>query len=1040
MAIARFHSTRFAAGLLLAATLLSMCRGSAQDNAAPAQGDAAASAQIPASVQAQLDKLQATLNAAHAAGDEKTEAQTLNLIGKAYFFMSDFPKALEFYDQALPIQRKTGNRGAEATTLTNLGVVYKNLGEEQKALDYFNQALAIERDANELHSEASTLTNIGTVYDDLGEKQKGLDYYNQGLDLFRKTGNRQGEATALNNIGYVYSDLGQKPKALEYFNQALPILREVGDRITEATTLSNIGIIYWGLGEQEQALRYYNHALEIERALGDRGNAAVTLNNIGDVYSDLGEMQKALEYLNQALPLLHEVGERGPEASALQNIGAIYYGLGQDEKSLQDYNQALSIFKQVGDRLGEAGTLIDIGNIYADGGRRQKGLEYLEQALSVSRDVGYRRGEAMALANIGATQIDLGDRRTALQSLDQALHIQIEIGDRGDEVFSLIELGDLYHELGEAQKELEYYDQALPIATANSDPLSEARIFHGLMRSQKTPHPVLAIFYGKQAVNLLQQVRGNIKGLDNQLQRSFFASKDDYYHDLADLLIAQGRYPEAQQVLDLLKQQEYSDYVRGEAADTLSPLALTPAEQQAEEEYQKSTADIVSLGAQWTELKNMSSRSPEQDEQFKQLSAKVNAASTGLNGFYDRMFVLFGKNTDDNNYKLKDVKGNVSVLERLIAKSPRTVALYTLVTSDHLCVIVITASITVARDFPISEADLNRKVADFEQALRDPARDPRPRARELYNILIAPLKADLEKAHADTLVWSLDGILRYIPMAALYDGKHYLVENYSTATVTPASFPYLAEKPDVSSLSVVAMGISRKYEDNLPALPAVVSELDDVVNDARVQGANGVLKGTILLDGQFTVKAMENELNANPGVVHIASHFVFQPGDDSKSYLLLAGKNDASNGYHMTVSDFRDNRNLMLLETDLLTLSACETGMSGNASNGREVDGLGMTAQDKGAKSVISSLWAVNDTSTGELMGDFYKRWSAGAGRVTKVEALREAQLDLLRGNVKPQAGASDRGFGTVKAEQNVPAGYAHPYYWAPFVLMGNWK
>ena len=142
------------------------------------------------------------------------------------------------------------------------------------------------------------------------------------------------------------------------------------------------------------------------------------------------------------------------------------------------------------------------------------------------------------------------------------------------------------------------------------------------------------------------------------------------------------------------------------------------------------------------------------------------------------------------------------------------------------------------------------------------------------------MKADLDQAKAETLVWSLDGVLRYVPMAALYDGKQYVVEKYNTVTITPASMANLEEKPDVSKLSAAAMGISRQYEEGLPALPAVAGELDDVVKDARVQGANGALPGTILLDGQFTEKAMEEQLSAKHGVVHIASHFVFKPGDD----------------------------------------------------------------------------------------------------------------------------------------------------------------
>jgi CHAT domain-containing protein len=313
-------------------------------------------------------------------------------------------------------------------------------------------------------------------------------------------------------------------------------------------------------------------------------------------------------------------------------------------------------------------------------------------------------------------------------------------------------------------------------------------------------------------------------------------------------------------------------------------------------------------------------------------------------------------------------------------------------------------------------------------------------AQELYKILIGPVKADLDQAQAETLVWSLDGALRYIPMAALYDGKKYLVESYNTVTLNPDGIDYLTDKPDLRNLSAAAMGISQEYEANLPSLPAVANELDDIVKDPKAQEAHGVLPGSILLDNQFTEKGMEKEMETSRSVVHIASHFVFKPGDNSKSYLLLAGKDAGGDGFHLTVADFSANQKLDLLDTDLLTLSACETGISSSASNGREVDGLGMTAQKKGAKAVISSLWAVDDASTGDLMADFYKRWAEGMGSVQKVEALRLAQLDLLLGRVTPDIGVGARGFSNAKTGRDVPAGFAHPYYWAPFVLMGNWK
>jgi len=863
--------------------------------------------------------------------------------------------------------------------------------------------------------------------------------WQQSFDLWQSLDDKYGQAISLYSLAAALDGTKEYKKALDYFNQAQLLLHAVGDRDGEAATLTNIGAVYSNLGENQKTLDYYNQSLPVYRAVGDRAGEANSRYVVGKVYDALGEKQKALESYELALPILRDTGNRAGEAITLINIGKVYSDLGEKQKALESYNQVLPILRAVGDRAGEARTLSNIGKVYADLGEKQKALDFYTQALPLSRVVGDREGEAATLNNIGAVYSALGEKQKALEYYSQVLPLSRAVGDREGEAATLNNIGAVYSALGEKQKALEYYTQALPLATAVNDPILESGISYNLMVSQRTPQPALAIFYGKQAVNLLQQVRGNIQGLDKELQKSFLASKNDYYRGLADLLIDQGRLPEAQQALDLLKQQEYSDYVRGGAGDTLSPLTLTPAEERAEADYQKSTAQLVSLGEQWARLKKIATRTPEEEKQFRDLSNQLDAASKGLDAFYARLYVLFGKDSAANK-QVADVKGDVSALEDQIAETSHTAALYTMVTADHYRVIVITATATVAREYAITGMELNKKVADFEQVLRNPGQDPKPLAQELYTILIGPVKADLDQAKAETLVWSLDGVLRYVPVAALYDGNQYVVENYNTVTITPASIAHLSEKPDVSNLSAAAMGISHQYEAGLPALPAVAVELGDVVKDANVQRANGALPGTILLDGQFTELAMEKQLDGRPNVVHIASHFVFKPGDDSQSYLLLAGKDEAGAGFHLTVADFRDNKNLALRHTDLLTLSACETGMSGSASNGREVDGLGTMAQLKGARAVISSLWSVNDASTGQLMGDFYKRWVDGAGKVTKVEALREAQLDLLLGRVTAAAGADGRGFARAKTGSEAPKGYAHPYYWAPFVLMGNWR
>jgi CHAT domain-containing protein len=296
---------------------------------------------------------------------------------------------------------------------------------------------------------------------------------------------------------------------------------------------------------------------------------------------------------------------------------------------------------------------------------------------------------------------------------------------------------------------------------------------------------------------------------------------------------------------------------------------------------------------------------------------------------------------------------------------------------------------------------------------------------------MSPIEKDLAGARAKTLVWSLDDVLRYVPMAALYDGKRYLVERYQNAVITTVSLGNLKDQPHVKDWQGLAMGVSKDYE-GLGELKEVPDELDAVIHSQSTAGSRGPVPGTIILNDSFTLHNMETDLEQHPPLVHIASHYVFHSGTDTDSYLLLGGKDTGGQGYELTLADLRDDPNIDFQGVELLTLSGCQTGLGSNDADGREIDGLGTTAQQKGAKSVLASLWPVDDSSVGLLMATFYKLWVATPG-ISKAEALRRAQLALLHGEIEDGHAA----------RPSSPGGsptYANPYYWAPFFLIGNWK
>jgi CHAT domain-containing protein/Tfp pilus assembly protein PilF len=972
---------------------------------------------------------------------ERTFEEALELSRKANADSSR--NALQKYEDILSSWRTVGDGDEEALTLGCIAVTYFGFGESQKALEYLTMAVRLWQASGDLAEEAITLNNIGATYNGLGEQQKALDYYDQALQLQRALADRTGEAFTLHNIGSIYSTIGEEQKALDYYGQALPVWRALGERLHEGETLHSIGAVYSALADQEKALEYYNQALPIEQATKDQHWEAYTLNGMGNSYNALGEHRKALDYYNRALPIEETVGEQSWQAVTLHCIGVVYTELGDHQRALAYFNQALPIERAVGYRLAEAGTLTAIGRVYGMLGDQQKALQYYEQGLPIQRAVGYKAGEAGTLGFIGRAHAALSEHQKALDYYEQSVRLWRTVGDRNGEATILDEIGKARAELGDKDQALANYSQALALASEVKSLPGEATVLGDLMTFWRNARqPQTAVFFGKQSINKYQQVRANIRGLDKELQQSFLKSKEKAYRELADLLITQGRLPEAEQVLDLLKNEEYFEFIRRDSKESASLTAaakLTTSEDAVHREYEENVERVTAIGNEYAALRAKPSRTVEEEQHLKELSERMTVANETWEKFLSDLYAELGK-TKEAQQTVENVQESASGMQRVVRElGPGAVALYTFVGEEKYHVIVVTSTVTVARDYPVTAEELRKKVFEFRRVLMDPASDPLPKAQELYTILIGPIEKQLEGAKAVTLMWSLDGVLRYLPMAALHDGHRYLVEKYRNTVFTPASVPGLTGHLRVAAWQGLGMGVSKAYGGFL-ALPAVPDELHRIIHEAKDNRGEGVMPGRVMLDESFTPENMEKALQKNYPLVHIASHFDFSPGNETESFLLLGGNEEQ--GTRLTLAELRKNPAFSFSDTELLTLSACNTAVSGAAGDGREVDGIGFLAQLKGARAVVASLWGVNDQSTGVLMEQFYKLWTEHRN-MPKAEALREAQLALLRG-VRKSSGnpQSPRSSGT--AANAVPhaehAEYAHPFYWAPFILIGNWR
>ncbi len=949
-----------------------------------------------------------------------SDARKLALPGASKFM----DEAVQKFKEAQPLFRELGNKLFEAHCFAWLGRLSQYSPQPRQALEYYNQALPLYIAAGDKYEEETTLHNIGNAYMFLGEPRKAIEYFKRALPLEREIKDKDGEALTLNQIGLIYANLEENKNALEYYIQVLPIYQALGDKTNEVKTLNTVGILYDGLGERQKAIESYKQILPLARAMGDKTKEAWALNNLGAVYSGLGENQKALEYYEQALPIQRSINYQSAEAITLNNIGSVYRDLNQNQKALEFYNQALTIERKIQDTENEALTLNNVGTIYRNLGENQKALEYYNLSLAISKEKNHVWLKGLTLSGIGR----------------------------------------VYSALGENQKALDYYNQALPFQRAVGDKAKEARTLGWMQEAyQSLGNARLAIFYGKQAINKYQEMRRAIKGLEKETQQTYLKTVQNAYQKLADLLVAEGRFSEAQQVLALLKEQEYFEYTRGgddETKNLKGQAKLKPDEQKLVERYNLLADRVSEIGAEFQKLDDKKRRLTEgetlsaaEQKRYEELSAQLTDANAAFKLFLEKELVAeLGKPVK------KEIDVDRALQEKLRSWGEGTVALYTIAGEDRYRVILTTPTIQIGGKTEIKSADLNKKIFEFRAILQNPAIDPRPLGKELYDILVKPIEKDLRAANAKTLIWSLDGTLRYIPFAALSpDGKTYLVEKYQNAIITSATRQSLSAENEknwhtlglgVSTAQNVPDPIAPDEKISFSALPGVKTELINIIKDEQTSNETGLLVGRRLVDADFNAKNFGDSLTKENAegkrkytIVHIASHF--RLGDDSaNSFLLLGGGNT------LTLEQISNSPQMKFGNVELVTLSACNTAFGSDGdSTGKEVDSLATFIELRGAKSVMATLWSVADESTQLLMSEFYRLHKENPS-ITKAGAMQRAQVEMIEGKLKSSGKSAGCRSETVrldgsaqekfKCDANAP--FAHPFYWSPFVLIGNWR
>ena len=934
-------------------------------------------------------------------GDDARQAALLHRLGLLALRKGDGPEARRVFNEALALSRRQGDEQGAATFLHQLGRTHRRLGDLPSALAALSESLELWRKLGSPHGEASVSVNLGLLFHQSGELEKALDSYRRALVVSQQEEDRSLETVVLNNIGGIYDSLGRPVEALDYYQQALPLARSLDQPAIEAQILNNLGANYVRLGQLHEALESYTDALSLLRNLGEEHQQPPVLTNISNLLLELGAPETAREFLLTALDLLRNQSDRRTKAAILNNLGRAARQLGDFPEARARLDQALALQQEIGDRQGEAMTLLGQAGLEGADSQTGKALALLLKALELFRSLDDRAGEALTHRILGEVQATLADFPSARRSFHESLRNAEAIGNISEQAKALQGIAQIAREQGE---------------------LASAR---GAL---------------ERSIELLESLRLEISG--EHLRTSHFATARAVYEMYIDVLMRLER-PGATDVSSILA---------FETAERARARGLLDFLQQADVDFRDGDPDLLRKAERLRQQMNAKASG----------SRKSQSTETGAGG-------------SELERELSVLEAEYQIVEsRLQAESPRyarlkqpeirlsqiqqeslesdTVLLEYFLAEPRSYLWIVTPESLASFELPGRERieELVRRVHERLGRL-DPteASQEREDLKELSRLLLGPV---LDRLKGKRVAVVADGALLYLPFPAL---------PVPASDGSGAEVPLVVEHEVVHLPSAAVLRELRRSREERPRPPAVLAVLADPIfekDDPRLQTVaqtspparspepppSSLLASLVTRGGEGTFARLpwtrkEAEVIAAEAagrdvllaldvrasrdlalaedlgryrILHFATHGVLDTRRPALSGLVLSQvdeRGQARDGF-LRLHDIYHLR----LNADLVVLSGCETAL-GKTLRGEGIIGLTRGFFHAGASQVMASLWPVRDRATAELMQRFYRGMFRDG--LPASAALRQAQVSMWR-------------------ERQ----WRDPYYWAAFVLQGDWR
>lgn len=812
-----------------------------------------------------------------------------------------------------------------------------------------------------------------------------------------------------------------------------------------ASGLVHEAIDLYGSGQYLMAMQTWQQAYEAYRVQGDKVKEAMTLSHLALAYQQLGQVEQAHSAISKSLKLLQNV-ETKPQnflfiAQILNNQGSWQLANGQAEQALITMQKAVASYKAAGDRAGITQSLLTSVQALQSLGLYRRAVTVLDSVNQNLRSAPDSPTKVVALRNLGNALRGVGDLPRARQTLEQSLKLANSFSLEDEINAALISLGNVARLQTDKKAAWEYYKLAagsldhLTATAAKINSLSlliENKSYDAAATLAMQIAPELKDLPAKRATIYAQiNFAQNLKKLREVLTPSKIPSPLEIAQLLASCtnLAKSLEDPRAEAyALGSLGNLYESSGQLGEAKKlTTQALALAGASSAPDINYRfswqlgrilKAQGDVAGAIASYTQSTNalkalrgdLVAVSPTLQFDFRDEVEPVYRELAGL-------LLLSNQPSQQNLIQARDAlealqvaelnnffrttcleTKPIQVEEAIDRLDPTAAVIYPIILSDRTEVIVKLPGLPLLHyRANVSQTNLEKLLQELRSnfSKKYALSDIHLLSKQLYDWLIEPALDSLAKSKIKTLVFVLDGSLRNIPMAALYDGQRYLIEKYAIA-LAPGLQLLPIEPTKQIKLKALSAGLSLARR-GFSALANVAVELDQIKSEIPTK---------VLLNQNFTSSELQNELEEPSfSIVHLASHGQFSSLAD-RTFILAWDKPLYIEDLNNLLRSSNNTNNTI----ELLVLSACSTA----AGDNRAALGIAGVAVRAGARSTVASLWAVDDAASATLMSHFYQQLKHK--KLSKAQALRQAQIALLQ-------------------SQN----YRSPNYWASYVLLGNW-